>query len=187
MNRRRRVVFLACLIVVPGTATASASRGPFRVPQGAKGNLRPSDALRVSVTVPSDYKPYVTINGTPSDGAFTKSVTVGSRVCQIVLRVSGLAMRSRPTVAALTSGPFVATARGVSGARHWTLGRQSSDWLAVSWRTATPSTRSFGRYIAVLASLSTDPPPGTTCRHALANERSAAQNIAPSWVLVRRR
>lgn len=168
-----------------GVSTASAARGPVWAPSGASGGLRVLDSLRLSFPVPSSFGPYTTVSGTAVDGGFIKMVDVGARQCRIVLRVQGRVQRSRPSTASLVRDDFVAQASGLTGGRHWWLGRKSGDWLAHSWRTATSSTKRYGPYIAVTAFLTTDPSDGTTCDQAIAAEKAAAQKVAQSWVVVR--
>jgi hypothetical protein len=142
-------------------------------------------SLRVSFSVPSAFGPYETINGTPVDGGFIKDVQVGSRTCRIVLRVQGHVQHSLPSTKKLTQAHVAFTARGLVGGRHWALGQHSGDWLADSWRKATPSTKHYGPYIDVITSVTSDPSVGTTCDKAIAAEKTAAQKIAQSWTVVR--
>jgi hypothetical protein len=187
MVRLISMASLACIgVLALGSTVASAAQGPLLVPHGKAGGLRVLQSLRVDFSVPSDFAPYETVNGSPVDGGFIKSVTVGERTCRIVLRVQGRVQRLRPTSRALTDDKFVAVRSGVSGARHWTFGRESDDWLAFSWRTATPSTKTYGRHLVVTTTLSTDALPVASCKSAIDNERSAVEGIARRWVLVQR-
>lgn len=99
------------------------------LPVGSAGGLHVSDVLRLSFRIPGDLAPYETINGTRQDGTYSKFVTAGGVSCQVVLRVQGRVQRSKPTIASLGGEAFVATRSGKSGARHWTLGRDTRGML----------------------------------------------------------
>lgn len=190
MQRMQRLIAGAGLafagLLAWGSMAASAAHGPLLVPQGKTGGLQVLQSLRVGFAGPPGFAPYETVNGNPVDGGFMKTVTVGERDCRIVLRVQGRVQRSRPTTRALTGAGFIAAEAGVSGARHWTVGRQSDSWLALSWRSATPSTRTYGRYVVVMVSLAMTPPQVPTGGESVASERATAERVARRWVLVKR-
>lgn len=181
------ILAAVALTTLLAPAAARAATGPLSAPTGRSGGLRVLPHLALSFGVPAAFRPYYTVNGNRQFGSYFRTLQGDDRSCRVILDVQGRVQHRRPSLARLTDDDFTRTSSGTAGARTWYLGRQGNDWLAVSWRRATPATRRYGHYIAVQALITTqDAPTARACASATRSQRDAAASVAKRWLVTRR-